>query len=97
MKDKSKLIHEDTEKWEKRELGADENFVEVVDQKTEGEVNNSLGLHPISVRLQKQLIADLKLLADKDGIGYQPLIRQILSRYVLKQNEEAQSPLSAHG
>ena len=45
-------------------------------------IDQSLGLQMISVRLQKKLIDQLKQLAEDDGIGYQPLIRQILQRYV---------------
>ena len=35
----------------------------------------------ISIRLQKSLIEDFKLLADLHGLGYQPLMRQILTRF----------------
>lgn len=41
-----------------------------------------LGLQPISIRLQKDLIENLKMIATTNGIGYQTLIKQILNRFV---------------
>jgi predicted DNA binding CopG/RHH family protein len=34
------------------------------------------------VRLQKELVEQLKVMAKKEGLGYQPFIRHILTRYV---------------
>jgi len=45
-------------------------------------VDESLGLQPISIRLQRTLIDDLKALGQLHGLGYQPLIRQVLTRFV---------------
>ena len=45
-------------------------------------VDEALGLQMISIRLQKSLIEDLKALAHVNGIGYQPLIRDVLHRFV---------------
>jgi hypothetical protein len=45
-------------------------------------LDRRLGLQTISIRLQKSLIDNLKKLAEQDGIGYQPYVRQILTRYV---------------
>ena len=67
--------------WEDRVFGAQEQFVEVADD-VSGEVDAVLGLHPISIRLQKSLIDNLKAIAHLHGLGYQPLIRQILTRWV---------------
>jgi hypothetical protein len=44
-------------------------------------INDALELHPISIRLNKSLIEDLKMIADLNGLGYQPLIRQVLTRF----------------
>ncbi len=40
-----------------------------------------LELQPISIRLQKSLIEDYKLIAKLIGTGYQPLMRQVLTRF----------------
>lgn len=45
-------------------------------------LDDALGLQPISIRLQKDLIDSLKSLGQLNGLGYQPLIRQILTRWV---------------
>ena len=69
------------EAWEKRELGVDANFVAVTDDMNEDEIDLALGLQPISIRLQKSLIDDFKMIAQLNGIGYQPLMRQVLARF----------------
>jgi hypothetical protein len=45
-------------------------------------VDAALGLQPISIRLQRGLLDNLRALAQLNGIGYQPLIRQVLTRFV---------------
>lgn len=72
------------EKWDNGELGCDERYIGVVElnAEKEDELNAALGLQPISIRLQKSLIEDLKNIALIHGLGYQPLIKQILSRFV---------------
>ena len=41
-----------------------------------------LGLHPISIRLPKELVRDLKAISQLNGMGYQPLIRAVCQRFV---------------
>lgn len=67
--------------WENGELGRDEAYVKVSTQSTEQGINDALELQLISIRLQKGLIEDLKMIAELNGLGYQPLIRQILTRF----------------
>ncbi len=69
-----------TEAWESGELGRDEKFAESVEI-DEGKVNEALELQMISIRLQKSLIEDFKLIGKINGIGYQTLMRQILKRF----------------
>lgn len=69
------------EAWEVGLLGEDENFVAVSTHSTRSSVDNALGLQPISIRLQKSLIEDLKTIAELHGLGYQPLVRQALTRF----------------
>jgi hypothetical protein len=45
-------------------------------------LDERLGLQTISIRLQRCLIDSLKELAEEDGIGYQPYVRQVLMRHV---------------
>ncbi len=76
-----KNMHDD-DKWDNRELGGSEQFVRKVSKKQEQEIDDLLGLQMITIRLQKDLISQLKLIAQDYGIGYQPLIRQILTHFV---------------
>lgn len=62
-------------------VGTDEQFVAVAPEQDKA-IDDALGLQPISIRLQKGLLDNLKALAQLNGIGYQPLVRQILTRWV---------------
>ena len=74
-----------SDKWENRELGLSPKHVGVVSAEEELEIDDVLGLQLVSVRLQKALIKDLKELATKEGLGYQPYLRQILTKHVRAQ------------
>lgn len=80
MNMKTKIVDPD-DAWDSREVGADEQYVEVAPDISK-ELDAALDLHPISIRLQKPLVENLKALAHLHGLGYQPLIRQILTRWV---------------
>ena len=70
--------------WEpeaKSGLGQEEQYVKKASSAYEESLDGALGLQMISIRLQKSLIDDLKVIANANGIGYQPLIRDVLSRF----------------
>jgi len=75
------IIEDTSEAWDSRALGADEEFVGVAPDINHA-VDASLGLTPISIRLPQELLQSLKALAQLHGMGYQPLIRQVLIRWV---------------
>ena len=81
----------DTEKWENRELGATEEHVRPSAPETNKSVDDALGLQLISIRLQADLIEELKKIAVDEGLGYQPLIRTVLTRYV-KEHQKKKQP-----
>ena len=68
--------------WETGELGRDEKYVRRASPETESAVADALGLQMISIRLPKKLIEGLKFLATVHGVGYQPLMRDALHRFV---------------
>lgn len=74
--------HQDTEQWDNRQLGASAEHVRVAPDSDEDLLDDALGMQLISIRLQKKLIRDLKKIADCQGVGYQPLIRDLLNRFV---------------
>ncbi|MEO5703101.1 MAG: hypothetical protein ABIQ54_04375 [Gammaproteobacteria bacterium] len=74
------LIPGTEEAWDTGALGEDENFVAVAPD-ADHEINEHLELQPISIRLEKSLIEDFKMIAALSGLSYQPLMRQCLRRF----------------
>lgn len=68
--------------WDNRELGASEEFVRKASKAREKSIDEKLGLQIISIRLQKNLIDELRELAGEDGLGYQPYVRRVLTQHV---------------
>ena len=75
------MIEGTDDAWDSRALGADPNFAQPVATADEMAIDDALDLQPISIRLQKSLIEDFKLIGGLSGIGYQPLMRQVLRRF----------------
>lgn len=73
---------QDISVWERGDLGASEEHVRVSSTDQELVLDDALGMQHISIRLQKKLIADLKRVAGHHGIGYQPMVRDLLNRFV---------------
>ncbi len=67
--------------WEDGKLGRDEKYVRVVDTAEGDAVDEALNLKLISIRLPKKLINQFKLIGHFHGVGYQPLMRDIMERY----------------
>lgn len=82
---------EDEAKWDNRELGADEEFAKRASPEREKRINESLGLHSISIRLPIEIIEQLKDFAHEDGIGYQPLMRQVITKYARERAKKKAS------
>ena len=83
MSEKAK-IEGTNEAWESRELGSDEDFVKP-SKISEDAIDKAAELQLISIRLQKSLIEDFKLIGKINGIGYQTLMRQILKRFAASE------------
>lgn len=47
----------------------------------EGKIDDALGLQAISIRLPKAMIETYKMLAQINGVGYQPLMRDAICRW----------------
>ena|SRR5690606_12467357 len=98
------FANKDIEAWETGELGASADSVAV--STDSAALDDALGMQLISIRLQKKLISDLKRIAGHHGIGYQPMIRDLLNRFVnselkmilneeLRQLEQASSEIES--
>ena len=68
--------------WDDGTLGRDEKYTVRSSPEREKEVLDALDLKMISIRLQGSLIKKLKIIAKYHGIGYQPLIRDNLNKFV---------------
>lgn len=77
----TKKIDGVAEAWENDQLGADPKHAKRATL-DDVELDESMDLQMISIRLQKTLLADLKKIARLNGIGYQPLMKQVLKRFV---------------
>lgn len=75
-----KIVASD-EAWDNKELGEDLEHAEVATDNFEALIDDALELHSISIRLQQSLIDDFKAIAALNGVGYQPLMRQVLTRF----------------
>lgn len=76
------MIPASDEAWDTGKLGREEEFARrAPEDANEAKIDSSLDLQLISIRLQKSLIEDYKHIASINGIGYQPLMRQILKRF----------------
>lgn len=71
----------DADAWDSGELGSDAQYAKRAKPSASRALDEAFELQMISVRLQKNLIEDLKFIAHAHGIGYQPLIRDILTRF----------------
>lgn len=67
--------------WDDRTLGASEEHAALAPQELQEQVEESLAMQMISIRLPKQVITLFKALAEIEGIGYQPLMREALTRF----------------
>jgi len=67
--------------WESGALGANPATVRLAGKEHEDALDEALGLKAISIRMPISLIEAYKLIAHHHGVGYQPLMRDILSRW----------------
>jgi len=74
-----------TEKWESGELGRSLEHAEVAGAVASDSLDESLGLQLVSIRLQRSLIQNLKIIAKYRGVAYQPLVRDLLNRFAVSE------------
>jgi predicted DNA binding CopG/RHH family protein len=91
-----------TLKWENGELGQSLDDAEVAPREISAAVDEALALHPISIRLPRNLIESLKLIAAHHKVAYQPLVRDLLTRFaksemklIMRDMVEAQEKTNA--
>jgi uncharacterized protein (DUF4415 family) len=82
LKSKKVKIENSAEAWESGELGSDLKHARATDKKMGIQIDEVLGLQMISIRLEQDLIESFKLLGTKYDMGYQPLMREALKRFI---------------
>jgi hypothetical protein len=78
---KEKKILGTEQAWDSRTLGCDIKYVKRTKPALALDIDESLGLQMISIRLNKELIAAFKVIGEHHGVGYQPLMRDALQRF----------------
>lgn len=71
--------------WDNRELGSSEEHAKVASPELHQALDDSTGMQLVSIRLQKQLISNLKKIAECHGIAYQPMVRDLLNRFAASE------------
>lgn len=69
------------EAWENGDLGRDAGHAVAAPAELTQQIDDALGMQMISIRLQKELIEDFKMIAQVNKVAYQPLMRDALKRF----------------
>jgi hypothetical protein len=97
----TRKIADTREPWEDGTLGREAKYLARAPLAAENDLDEALGLQPVSIRLPRQLIDQFKLIAHFHGVGYQPLMRDVLTRFVpgalqeILQAQQAQAQKAA--
>lgn len=79
-------IEDTQDAWESGALGKDAAYAVPLSAEEEASdralIDQAMGLKAISIRLEVELIEGLKAIASHYNMGYQPLMRQALHRFV---------------
>lgn len=81
------------ENWEKGVLGMDMESAERVSAEEAAAIDKAAGMQLISIRLERDLISALKSIAKYHGIGYQPMVRDLLRRFAISETKDVYSKL----
>lgn len=78
-------IRGSAENWETGKLGLSHETAAVAGAEETAAIKRAVGMQPISLRLPKTLIGTLKEIAKHHGIGYQPMVRDLLTRFAVSE------------
>ena len=74
-----------TAKWDSGEFGRSEEHVLVVSDDESRALDSDLAMKLVSIRLPVPLIEALKHIAKYRGIAYQPMVRDLLTRFATSE------------
>ncbi|HGM7312413.1 CopG family antitoxin [Stenotrophomonas maltophilia] len=81
--------------WDDGEYGRSEEHVAVAPQSVQNDFNQAMAMKLVSIRLPVPLIEGLKMIAEHHGIAYQPMIRDLLSRFATSEVKEIMADLQS--
>jgi predicted DNA binding CopG/RHH family protein len=79
-----KIYPDTTEQWESGELGRSEEFVAVSQEESDA-LDQVTAMKLVTMRLPIPLIETLKAIAMHHGIAYQPMVRDLLTRFAISE------------
>ena len=82
--------------WDTGKLGRETAFVRKVPAEDEAVVDAVLGLQMISLRLPRELVEEFKDIAAYRGLGYQPLMRDVLTRWACAETLSIADEIRRH-
>lgn len=68
--------------WESGLMGRDSTHASRASVELEAEVDRALAMKLVTIRLPEPMIDALKSIASFHGIGYQPMVRDLLTRFI---------------
>ena len=74
--------NESWDEWDNGTLGQSAEYAKISEALDEVMIDEALELQSISIRMPKGLLDDLKRIATIHSTGYQPLMKQVLQRFV---------------
>lgn len=84
-----------TAKWENGDLGCSDEHVAVAPESVHEQLDQALAMKLVSIRLPTSLIDTLKIIAEHHGIAYQPMVRDLLTRFARSEMQQIAAELDA--
>lgn len=78
-------IRGSAENWETGKLGLSHENAALASAEETAAIERAVGMQLISMRLPRTLIDTLKEIAKHHGIGYQPMVRDLLTRFAVSE------------
>ncbi len=71
------MLAEDSDVWDNRHLGADQKFAQAAPEYAKSGASTVT-----TIRMPIRMVKDLKLIAEREGLPYQSLIKSVLTKYI---------------
>lgn len=89
------LDQEITARWENGEYGRSDEHVVVASEAAHAELEQAMAMKLVSIRLPVELIEALKMIAEHHEIAYQPMIRDLLTRFARSEFKQIMLDMDA--